>query len=746
MENRLEKIILLFSLACLLLIPPLAGESELDRLLAQLETADGAEKGELLIGISRRYENRDSEKVIEYAKRALKTAAEIDSPELRGLAFMQMAMGHSDLGDQDRAFELLDRSLAIFDQLGDDFQRARVLNRLGTIHLIKNSYGQALENFTEALALFRQEGVDLGISDCLGNIGITYWYLGDYEKALKYYLECVAVDEKSGNRAGLTINLGNIAILYDNLRKFPEAEKFYFKAEELYRKDNDLSGLAHTYNNLGDHYKDLKDHQKALLYFQKSEKLAQKLKNRDLLAVVYSNMADIYLKAKAIDRAREQINRAFGFIAPGSESEATALLILGRIQSAGGEYRNALKSLERALKIPTLSENKSLKKDCLLEMSNIHKQTGDYRNAYDFYIRYSDVKNQLFNEESNLQLTRMQVEYDTLTKEKEIKLLKQNNEIQALRIGRQQILRNAFIIGFILVFIIFFLLLKKYFYFFSFWKRKNVVGHYQIMEKIASGGMGTVYKARNLMDKTGIFAIKVMREELFDNKTLAQRFKREASIMDQLDHPNIVKVNERGEHSGGLFIAMELLEGRTLAKFIATETNPPIHMVVKIMKQIVDVIGFIHKKGILHKDLKPDNIMLVHKENNPHFVKLLDFGLARLQTFTRLTETGMVVGSIHYLSPEQISGGTLSEKSDVYSIGIIFYELITGTRPFTGGTTVDIMKQVIDIQPMPVSSLRPDIPGELNDLIMSMLDKDPGNRPSTAVVSRTLADISAGES
>ena len=324
--------------------------------------------------------------------------------------------------------------------------------------------------------------------------------------------------------------------------------------------------------------------------------------------------------------------------------------------------------------------------------------------------------------------------------------MKKNNKIQELMLYRQKMIRNVLILGFLLVIIVVVQLVRKYRYVFTFWKKKHYIGHYKILEQVAVGGMGAVYKAADVMNDKSVIALKIMREEYFADETQKKRFKQEASIIDQVEHSNIVEVIERGESDGKLYIAMELLEGPTLAEFIQSDRRREKSTRRLIMLQIADALLTIHMKNIIHRDLKPENIILIHKGQNPFFVKLLDFGLATTQSLSRFTETGLVVGTIFYLSPEQVTGGQLSVSSDVYALGIIFYELLTGRKPFVGETTIDIMKQILEKEPIAPETFEPRINRSLSDLVMHMLKKNPNLRPDIGQVHNVLqAMVQSGE-
>lgn len=273
-------------------------------------------------------------------------------------------------------------------------------------------------------------------------------------------------------------------------------------------------------------------------------------------------------------------------------------------------------------------------------------------------------------------------------------------------------------------------LLKKYITVLTFWKEKHYIGHYKLLEKIGSGGMGAVYKAKDLLSKDKLYAIKVLREDLFGDKEQVLRLKNEGIIIDRLEHKNIVKIFERGEYSGGIYIVMELLAGVPLSRFTGKDIGNTISDITEIMFRITDTLAFIHGKNITHRDMKPENVMIDKKGDGKLDLKLLDFGLARIDTFTKLTQTGAVMGSIHYLSPEQLRGERISDKSDIFSTGIIFYELLTGEKPFKGETPVEIMQSILTREPELIDKFRKEIPDKITNILKRMLSKDPQERPS----------------
>jgi len=250
-----------------------------------------------------------------------------------------------------------------------------------------------------------------------------------------------------------------------------------------------------------------------------------------------------------------------------------------------------------------------------------------------------------------------------------------------------------------------------------------------------------VYKVHCLMDRSKKYALKVMRDEFQLDEVQKKRFKNESLLVDRLDHPHIVKVQERGEDRGRLYIAMELLEGQTLAQRFKNNQYPSIPKVAYILMQLAHILVNLHRENIIHRDLKPENIMVVTCEEDPDYVKLMDFGIARVESFSHLTKSGEILGTIAYLPPEVLSDGTLSFPADIYSLGIIGYEMLTHSNPFTSEKPLDAIKNIIKTTPLQPIEIIPGVPSELNDLIMRMIDKDPQARPEARTVLVALAGI-----
>jgi ligand-binding sensor domain-containing protein/tRNA A-37 threonylcarbamoyl transferase component Bud32 len=302
-------------------------------------------------------------------------------------------------------------------------------------------------------------------------------------------------------------------------------------------------------------------------------------------------------------------------------------------------------------------------------------------------------------------------------------------------------------LAFMAVSVLLWQLLKKYLLAVSFWKKKTQIGHFKILETLGTGGMATVYKAQDLLDKKRIVALKVLKEENFHDENQKKRFKHESLITEQLDHPHIVHIIERGEMEDCWYIAMELLHGRSLGRLIRDEGRLEIAAALDIMLQVVDALRAIHGQNIVHRDLKPENIMVSERRGRRHFVKLLDFGLAITPAQSRLTMSGVVMGTIRYLPPERISDGTSSPAGDIYSAGIILYEMVTGSKPFWSEATGEVIHRILETYPLAAGEINSLIPPDLEALIKAMIDKEPARRPALAVVEgelRRLAEKFSG--
>src|SRR5216110_3945212 len=251
-------------------------------------------------------------------------------------------------------------------------------------------------------------------------------------------------------------------------------------------------------------------------------------------------------------------------------------------------------------------------------------------------------------------------------------------------------------------------------------------GRYRIERKLGTGGMADVYLAED-QELGRPVAIKILNDRHAQDDQFVERFRREAKNAAGLSHPNIVSIYDRGEAEGSYYIAMEYLDGRTLKELLVRNGPPPIPIAIDYARQVLAAIGFAHRNGIVHRDIKPHNVV-VGRDGR---LKVTDFGIARSGA-SEMTEAGSIVGTAQYLSPEQARGAPVDARSDLYSLGIVLYEMLTGTVPYTGDTPVEIAMKHLTAVPDPPSKLRSDIPHDLDAVVMRALAKDPEQRYGSA--------------
>lgn len=264
---------------------------------------------------------------------------------------------------------------------------------------------------------------------------------------------------------------------------------------------------------------------------------------------------------------------------------------------------------------------------------------------------------------------------------------------------------------------------------------KKQIGDYEILEELGSGGMGRVCRVRNLISDR-IEAMKVLLPDLAGRQELAARFLREIKLLASLNHPNIAALRTALTVDNQLVMIMEYVQGTTLASRL--ERGPiPVAEALNYIDQALDALSYAHKQGIIHRDIKPANMMLTPQG----VVKLMDFGIARSGEDRTLTQTGTTMGSLSYMSPEQVKGETTDARSDLYSVGVSLYEMVTGQRPFQSGSDYSIMAAHVRETPKTPLELQPGLPAALNEIIMMAIAKDPASRFQSADAFRNALSV-----
>src|SRR5262249_47114796 len=262
-----------------------------------------------------------------------------------------------------------------------------------------------------------------------------------------------------------------------------------------------------------------------------------------------------------------------------------------------------------------------------------------------------------------------------------------------------------------------------------------VAERYELEQLVGSGGMSSVFRAHDrVLERT--VALKVLHERLTSHTDVVERFSREAKLVAGLSHQNIVAVIDRGEDGGSPFIVFEYVAGENLKQLLGRDGPLPVERAIELGIEIARALAFAHEKGFVHRDVKPQNVLL----NGKAEAKVTDFGIARtIEPREGETQTGTVLGTCDYISPEQAQGRRVDELTDVYSLGIVLYELLTGELPYAGDNFVAIAMQHINAPPPPVSLKRPEVPRRVEAAIERALAKDPADRfPAMAAFEEEL--------
>ncbi|MFC5703427.1 Stk1 family PASTA domain-containing Ser/Thr kinase [Cohnella faecalis] len=262
----------------------------------------------------------------------------------------------------------------------------------------------------------------------------------------------------------------------------------------------------------------------------------------------------------------------------------------------------------------------------------------------------------------------------------------------------------------------------------------TLVGRYELLARVGGGGMALVYKAKDILLNRFV-AVKVLRQQFMHDEDFVKRFRREAQAAASLSHPNIVSIYDVGQEEDTHYIVMEYIDGANLNEIIRDRAPLQVEEAVRIASQICDALDHAHHNQIIHRDIKPHNILI----GNNGRVKVTDFGIARAVTSSTITQTGSVVGSVHYFSPEHAKGVATGEKSDIYSLGIVLYQMLTGRLPFLGESPISVALKHLQEPFEQPRKVNPHIPQSVENVILRAMRKNPQERYSSA--SRMLADL-----
>jgi serine/threonine-protein kinase len=252
------------------------------------------------------------------------------------------------------------------------------------------------------------------------------------------------------------------------------------------------------------------------------------------------------------------------------------------------------------------------------------------------------------------------------------------------------------------------------------------IGDYEVLSLLGTGGMGRVYRVRNVISDR-VEAMKILLPDYASEPELAARFTAEIRTLATLEHPNIAQLRTAFQYENQLVMVMEYVEGATLDQ-VATQSRIPLNLVLEYAMQVLSALSYAHSRGITHRDIKPSNIMIT----SHGLAKLMDFGIAKSGGDLQLTRPGTTMGSVYYMSPEQVRGGSVDARSDLYSFGVTLYELVTGNRPFQADTSFTVLNAQLNETPKPPIEVNPSLPPALNSIILCAMAKEPTDRFQSA--------------
>jgi serine/threonine-protein kinase len=254
----------------------------------------------------------------------------------------------------------------------------------------------------------------------------------------------------------------------------------------------------------------------------------------------------------------------------------------------------------------------------------------------------------------------------------------------------------------------------------------QTIGDYEIVAKLGAGGLGVVYEVKHLISQRHE-AMKIMQADQSGTPEMVERFRREVQTLAALNHVNIAALHTAFYYENQLAMIMELIQGETLRN-LRVKTSITLSQTLDYVAQVLQALTYAHRLGVVHRDIKPQNIMITVD----NVVKLLDFGIALTARSAELTQSGQLLGSVNYISPEQVSGGKATPQSDIYSLGVVLYESLTGRLPITGATVYEVMMAHVQCVPVPPCEVAPGIPRALSDIIVRALAKVPVQRFASA--------------
>lgn len=528
-----------------------------------------------------------------------------------------------------------------------------------------------------------------------------------------------------------------IANSYEQMGNYDQALKYNQRSYNKALEQKDLNKIVVSAMNLGEAHIGKKDYSQALKILTSIQNQVEGLNNYQTRVAFYIFLGKVQYHLGDVKQAEKTLEKSIHLAIKSKliSAETETYIAISEIYIKLGQYQRAEMILNKSEGYLKDWNNRDLELKLVNLKAQLYETLGKFELALQYHKKYMNLYQEAYNQQSSGQIALMQGEFEAERRERELR-------IQTMELKSHKMTGRLYLLSGVIVLLLMVILFRRYLKIFAFWKQEKYVNHFRIVKEIGTGGMGTIYSAFSNQDKNHTVALKVLKKENLGKEEAVRRFKREARIIDQLDHPNIVKVFERGEYGDKLYIAMELLKGRTLGQIINDNHIVNLRVGLHIMIQLGEVLSFTHQKRVIHRDIKPSNVMIIQRNGDKYFVKLLDFGLAKTKHQTQLTQTGFMVGTLSYTAPELVTGSAKStNKSDIFALGCVFYEMVTGEQAFSGDLPSEIIRDIMNKIPAEPACVNRYVPETLNNLIMKMLSKDDLSRPSAEVITSVLKTI-----
>ena len=394
----------------------------------------------------------------------LKLGEKIKFPKGIAGAYNNIGVIHDYKGDYEKALEFFFKSLKINEEVDDKQVIASSYNNIGNIQYNKGDYDKALEFYFKSLKIREEIGSKKGMADSYNNIGYIYYSKSDFDKALEFYLKSLTIREKIGDKKGMADSYNNIGIIHDSKGDYNIALGFYFKSFNKYKGIGDKKGMAGSYNNIGIIHENTNNYDKSLEFYFKSLILKEDIGDKKGMADLYNNIGNIHKNKGDYDMAMEYYSKSLKINEENGDKQGMAAFYvnIGTLNKSLKKFTEARKYLERGLlQSKEIGSKEGMKLSCS-GLSSLDSTLGNWKSAYEYHKLYSEIKDSIFNEESNKQITEMSTKYETEKKEQQIKLLNKDKEIQTKDLARQKTIRNAVAGGFVLVLLFSFILINRF--------------------------------------------------------------------------------------------------------------------------------------------------------------------------------------------------------------------------------------------------------------------------------------------